>query len=158
MNGVAQTGGARPERRASSCSKSGPQKKGLFGMNFAVPGDMKMKKVRDVDYVLFVIYPKSDNTERLELWSGPSVGGGYPEPELRSSSEGVVERKWSCPENGGTDISGKTQNGKYWRTTTMLEGFARYVKVSEQTSRRFDQIIDGMCCDAEFFRKLTGGR
>ncbi|HEX7174674.1 MAG TPA: hypothetical protein VF240_05265 [Pyrinomonadaceae bacterium] len=159
LSGAAQTGGAKPERKAPSCSKSGPQKKkGLFGMNFAVPGEMKMKKVRDVDYVLFTIHPKGNKEERLELWSGPHVGSGYPEQELRSSSEGIVERKWSCPENGGTDISGRTRDGKYWRTTTMFEGFARYEKVSEETSRKFDQIIDGMCCDAEFFRKLTGGR
>ena len=83
---------------------------------------------------------------------------GYSEQELRNSSEGIVERKWSCPENGGTDISGRTRDGKIWRTTTMFQGFARYENVSEETAREFDQIIDGMCCDAEFFRKLTGGR
>ena len=157
LSGAAQTGGAQPERKAPSCSKSGPQKKELYGMKFHVPGDMKMTKVRDVDYVLFIIHPKGNKDERLELWNGTSVGSGYPDKELRSESEGIVESKWSCPDNGGTDISGRTRGGKYWRTTTMFLGFAKYEKVSEETARKFDQIIDGMCCDAEFFRKLTGG-
>lgn len=156
--GAARTVGAQGERRASSCSKSGPQKKVVYGMKFAVPGRMKMRKVSDVDYVLFIIHPKVNRAERLELWSGPNVGSGYPEPELRSSSEGVVERKWSCPDMEGTDISGRARDGKYWRTTRMFDGFASYRNVSEETSRMFDQIIDGMCCDAEFFRTLRGGR
>lgn len=158
MNVAAQADGATPERRVVSCSKSGPQKKELYGMKFAVPEGMKLTKVRDVDYVLFTIHPKGNKDERLELWSGPTVGSGYPDEELRSASGGIAERKWSCPDMDGTDISGSTRDGKRWRTTRMFEGFAKYEKVSEGTARKFDQIIDGMCCDAEFFRKLTGGR
>ena len=143
-------------RRATSCGAHGPRKKGLFGMRFDVPKGMESKKVRDVDYVLFYVYPKGNRKEHLDLWSGPTASGGSPSEKLLASSVEVRQSKWACEENGGTDFYGRAKDGRRWRYTTMFEGLATYENVSEETARRFDEIIDGMCCDAEFFKKLTG--
>ena len=149
-------GGGAAVRRAASCGARGARKKNLFGMRFDVPKGMALKRVTDVDYVLFYVYPKGNDKEYLELWSGPHVGGGSPDRELLDASAEVKRGRWACDENGGADFSGRTRDGKRWRRTTMFMGLATYENVSEETARRFDEVIDGMCCDAEFFKKLTG--
>jgi hypothetical protein len=151
----AQDAAAQQEvRRAASCS--GKRGKELFGMRFEVPKGMKSKKVTDVDYVLFYVYPKGNEKEYLELWSGPHVGGGSPEREVLESSTEVRRGEWQAEWNGGRDISGRARDGKRWRRTTMFMGLAVYENVSEETARRFDQIIDGMCSDVEYMKKFAG--
>jgi hypothetical protein len=149
-------GGQNPERRASTCAARGPQRKSLYGMKFDVPKGMKLKKVSDADYVLYILYPKANEKEHIELWGGPHVGGSRPASELLSASEGVTERTWVCEVNNGTDFTGRTRDGKRWRRTSMFQGLMIYENVSEETAKKFDEVIDGMCCDAEYFKKLIG--
>ena len=40
----------------------------------------------------------------------------------------------------------------------MFMGFAAYENVSEETARKFDEIIDGICCDVEFWERFTGSK
>jgi hypothetical protein len=147
---------AQEVRRVASCDARGMRKKNLYGMRFDVPKGMASKKVTDVDYVLIYVFPKGNEKEHLDLWHGSNVGGGAARQELLDASAEVRRGEWKCEENGGRDISGRTRDGKRWRHTTMFMGLAAYENVSEETARRFDEIIDGMCCDAEFFKKLTG--
>ncbi|MFL6336054.1 MAG: hypothetical protein ACJ754_22330 [Pyrinomonadaceae bacterium] len=151
----AQEAGAQVEvRRVALCR--GKRGKNLYGMRFDVPKGLKSKKVTDVDYVLFYVYPEGNEKEHLELWHGTLVGGAHPSQELMNASVEVKERKWACAENGGLDFSGRTRDGKRWRRVSYFLGFAAYENVPEETARRLDEVIDGMCCDDEYFKELTG--
>ena len=156
---TAQEAGAQQQqvRRVPSC---GARRRGkeLFGMRFDVPKGMKSKKVRDVDYVLFYVFPKGNEKEYIEIWSGPLVGGGRPSRELLEASAEVRQGEWRAEWNAGFDFYGRTRDGKRWRRMSMFMGFAAYENVSEETARRFDEVIDGMCCDVEFWEKFTGKR
>lgn len=153
----AQDAGAQQQqvRRVASC---GARKKGkeIFGMRFGVPKGMKSKKVTDADYVLFYVFPEGDEKEFIQIWSGPHVGGGRPSRELLEASAEVRQGEWRAEWNNGSDFYGRTRDGKRWRRTSMFMGFAAYENVSDETARKFDEVIDGMCCDVGFWKKFTG--
>jgi hypothetical protein len=119
----------------------------------AVPKGLMLKKVRDADYLLYIIYDRKNKHEVLEVWFGLSVSSGYPPDDLLISSNEFAERSWTCETGTGVDLRGRLRTGEHWRWTSLLLGMAKYRVKSEEAADSFDRIIDSLYCDAEFSKK-----
>jgi hypothetical protein len=140
------------ERLVPSCASTDNREKRIgYESKYLVPKGLKVRRVRDADYVEWILYSKKDKREWLELWSGPTVSNGFPRDELLTSSESFTERYWRCEMGGGIDMRGRSKNGMRWRFTSLPYGLATYENVSEETAAIFDLIIDGACWDKALF-------
>jgi len=54
-------------------------------------------------------------------------------------------RRWRCSEGDGWNFR-RTQNGRYWRMLAFPMGYAEYENVAADVARKFDKVLDSMCC------------
>ena len=129
---------------------SGPERYIGEESKLAVPRRLVLKKVRDADYLLYVIHDRKNKLDLLEVWFGPSVSSGYPPADLLTSSSEFTERSWTCDMGTGVDIRGRLKSGERWRWIRLVSGIAKYRVKSEEAANSFDKVIDSFYCDSGF--------
>lgn len=131
----------------NSVESVGKKVKGI-GSQFIVPKGVRVRKVQDVDYVLYVISengPKRARKDSLQIWFGPNVSNEFPPENLLLDSNEFSERWWVSRSATGVDLRGRLVGELHWRWTSLPLGFAEYRTSSEKLASLFDKIIDGMC-------------
>ena len=117
-----------------------------YELNYLIPKNAKVRKIKDIDYQKFLISFAKERTS-LELWWGPLVNAGPDALILWSASFG--ERSIHGGAGGiiGYDRRGRTPDGMVWRSADFpgLSGTAIYEGVSEEAATAYDRIIDTAC-------------
>ena len=114
---------------------------------FRVPSGVQVEKGEtDIDYrKVFVLFPR-DHKQRLMIWSGALLGGGFAytayEPWYLDGSK-ISEHS----DNGSVamDIRGTMPTGRRWRSVSWITDIAEYHDVSDEAANFFDQILDSGC-------------
>jgi hypothetical protein len=76
---------------------------------------------------------------------GPVKRGPTDWPIQPSERTGTV-REWKCPEGSGYDFR-LHRDGRSWRFLGFPWGFAEYKNISEEAARKFDRVLDSLCCE-----------
>ncbi len=114
---------------------------------FRVPSGVQVEKgERDIDYhKVFVLFPR-DRKQRLMIWSGALLGGGFAytayEPWYLDGSK-ISEH--SDNDSVAMDVRGTMPNGRRWRSVSWITDIAEYHDVSYEAANFFDQILDSGC-------------
>lgn len=121
---------------------------GKYGLHF----DVAQRSLKilggkpDVDYVLYVIRPKTGEAA-LELWFGPMAFSMMPSDDELIRSE-TFEQRNIVKEDGrwtGVDSWGQQGDGTRWRHTAVVAEGAKYKDVSPEQARLFDEIVNSLC-------------
>ena len=135
-----------------ACSQPGRNQRligwGKYGLHFSVPkNEVKVLGGKaDVDYVRYVIRPKSGNSF-LALWFGPYAISSEPDDEQFVNSSTFSQRNLVAVEGGalGADTWGQSKNGLGWRHTGTMGSGAVYQGATKEEAQLFDQIINSIC-------------
>ena len=120
---------------------------------FCVPYSMKYWRAVDAegDTNDTITMQSHGENGKLIIFSTLNPGWGpvkaRPEwfPSSDPSPEGSV-RRWRCSEGDGRNFR-RTQNGRYWRMLAFPLGHAKYQDVSANIARKFDRLLDSLCCE-----------
>ena len=124
---------------------------GMF--RFCVPYSMKYWRAVDAEGDTNDTITIQSHGENGKLIIFPTLNPGWgpvkarPEwfPSSDPSPEGSV-RRWRCSEGDGWNFR-RTQNGRYWRMLAFPLGHAKYQDVSANIARKFDRLLDSLCCE-----------
>jgi hypothetical protein len=118
-------------------------------LEFHWPKDAKLKRIKDIDYVEYLVRVANDSTKPLQLWYGPFVSSGQHLTEIVIRSASFEERSIhdKLGQIIGYDQHGKTQDGMAWRYAEFsgLSASAIYEGVSTEEAASYDRIIDSAC-------------
>ena len=132
------------------CASGGPSHREVgFPFKFTLPKHAKLKRSRDVDYVIYLVhFGKAPGW--LNIMSGPLVGGTFDEGWVVESSSYTQRAIMSEPDIGvGNDWRGTLKDGTHWRWTKIVGGLVRYKTPSPEAAAYFDSIVDS-ACEARF--------
>lgn len=119
-----------------------------YSLAFRLPKAARLKKLKDIDYQEYLVTLGGD-APPLQLWWGGLVQPGQIVSDLIVRSANFEERSihGKSGEYWGTDTSGKSPDGTYWRAAGFagLSGAAIYENVSEEVAKAYDRIIDSAC-------------
>ena len=104
------------------------------------PPNVKTKKADDVDYTAFLFYVETkDGPKGIISGSGPSYSWGAPSD---SDVWRSVEYSEMMYESGMIDATGRSLDGKYWRSRSTFGAAAQYYGVSRETADQLDCVMD----------------
>lgn len=119
-----------------------------YNLAFLLPKAARLKKLTDIDYREFLVTLEGDALP-LQLWWGGLVQPGQMVSDLIVRSANFEERSihGKSGEYWGTDRSGKSLAGTYWRAAGFvgLSGAAIYENVSEEVAKDYDRVINSAC-------------
>lgn len=116
-------------------------------LRLTIPKAYKFKSGYDVDYQYFLIGVGKDSERQwMRGGLGPMYAGVYPSPEEILGLSSYSYRKTST----GSDWSGITKDGRYWRYMGSVSFFETYGYKTDSKSAldAFDAILDSACFQA----------
>jgi hypothetical protein len=106
------------------------------------PATVKTKKANDADYTAAWFYIEAkDGPKGILSGSGPTYSFGAP---IDSWVWTAVEYFEVMYESGMIDASGRSSDGKYWRSRSIFGEAAQYFNVNQETADKLNCVMDNV--------------
>jgi hypothetical protein len=116
-------------------------------LRLALPFGVKPQISYDDDYSRTFVFHGSQKTRgTLVLWRGVYVSSGLPDISWFRRHQKFEIRGVRCADLTGLDFRARTPEGGLSRWVGVPFNFVEYARVSADSAKYFDQIIDRMTC------------
>jgi hypothetical protein len=110
------------------------------------PRGVKFKKVRDVDYELYIFaYGPSEQGNVLQGWFGLNAADYSVSAESLVKSTNFKERWAKFGDVSALEIYGQSMEGKYWRYLSFDTSALFYKDASKEAADVFDDMLQKIC-------------
>jgi len=120
----------------------------LIGSSLFVPrpGEVRFRKVKDVDYVLYIFsYGPRNQASVLQGWFGPYAASTSVRDKSIRKSATFAERWAMLGDDKAQDSYGQTRDGKHWRYLNLWSSALYYEDASKEAASVFDSMLAKMC-------------